>query len=310
VARALVTGGAGFIGSNLVDRLVGLGHQVLALDDLSSGKRENVHPSASFAEADVRSAEAGAAIRGFKPDVLFHLAAQIDVRRSVEDPVYDASVNVLGIVNVLHACVSAGAKRVILAASGGTAYGEADDIPTDESAPVFPVSPYGISKVCSENYLGYYVRTAGIAAVSLRYANVYGPRQDPHGEAGVVAIFGGNLLTGKQCYIYGDGLQTRDYVHVSDVVAANIAAMERPSEGLHFANIGTGIETSVVDLFERIAALTDPGATPEYRPARAGELQRSALDATYAKTLLGWAPTLHLDQGLAQYIEWLRSGAR
>jgi len=305
MARALVAGGAGFIGSHVVDRLLAEGHTVAVIDDLSSGRLSNLSGEAEFIQGDVRGERAAQALKAFKPDFLFHLAAQIDVRKSVADPAFDADVNVVGLLRMLKAAEEVGTRRVVFSSSGGTVYGEAETLPTDESAPTDPVSPYGIAKLTCERYIAYFTRWTQISGVCLRYANVYGPRQDPHGEAGVVAIFGGRLLKGETCAIFGDGEATRDYVHVSDVAEANFLAMER-GEGLCI-NIGTGVETSVNDLYAARAAGCGVSEPAEHKPARAGELQRSALSNRMAAEVLGWAPKIELRAGLAAYVDYLRA---
>jgi len=305
MARALVAGGAGFIGSHVVDRLLAEGHTVAVIDDLSSGRLSNLSGEAEFIQGDVRGERAAQALKAFKPDFLFHLAAQIDVRKSVADPAFDADVNVVGLLRMLKAAEEVGTRRVVFSSSGGTVYGEAETLPTDESAPTDPVSPYGIAKLTCERYIAYFTRWTQISGVCLRYANVYGPRQDPHGEAGVVAIFGGRLLKGETCAIFGDGEATRDYVHVSDVAEANFLAMER-GEGLCI-NIGTGVETSVNDLYAALAAVCGVSEPAEHKPARAGELQRSALSNRMAAEVLGWAPKIELRAGLAAYVDYLRA---
>lgn len=294
VTTALVTGGAGFIGSNLVDALVADGRGVHVVDDLSNGQAARVAPEAQLHELDVRDAARLVALaRELEPATIFHLAAQADVRRAVDDPVYDASVNVVGTINVLEAARATGA-RVVFASTGGAAYGEDDDIPvpTGESTEPRPLSQYGMSKVAAEGYCHVYGRLHGVPAAVLRLANVYGPRQDPHGEAGVVAIFCGCALAGRSPKVFGDGLQTRDYVYVGDVVRAFLAA-EAGVPG-RTVNIGTGQESSVLDLIESL----DIGAPPEFAPARPGELQRSALDAALARELYGWEPSVSLREGL------------
>lgn len=308
MARALVTGGAGFIGSHVVDRLVAGGHEVAVLDNLSSGRRENVHPAARLLEADLREPAAGDAVRALRPELVFHLAAQIDVRKSVADPSYDASVNIMGLLSLLEACVAVGAKRFVFSSSGGTVYGDATTIPTPETAPLDPLSPYGISKLASEKYVFFRSRIGELPGVCLRYANVYGPRQDPHGEAGVVAIFGGRLLRGEPCAIYGDGEATRDYVNVADVAAANMAALDcAAGEAI---NIATERETSVNGLYAMIARATGSTLEPEHRPARTGELQRSSLAIGRAREVLGWSPQVDLEAGIGRYIEFLRTQTR
>jgi UDP-glucose 4-epimerase len=297
--RAVVTGGAGFIGSNVVDALVARGDEVHVLDNLSSGKRENVADGARVHEADIR-VEVAAVFDEVKPDVCFHLAAQIDVRVSVERPELDADVNVFGTLHVLEAARAHGTK-LVFSSTGGAIYGECDG-PAAEDHPRAPLSPYGVSKLAAEEYLAAYNRLYGSSHVALRYANVYGPRQDPHGEAGVVAIFMNALRDGGTPRIYGDGSQTRDYVFVGDVVAASLAAAGH--DGGVF-NVGTGTETSVVDLYERIQRVSGVERAAELAPLRAGELQRSVLDPSLAARELGWKPGRSLDDGLAATWSWI-----
>jgi UDP-glucose 4-epimerase len=302
--KALVTGGAGFIGSNLVDALLARGDEVTVLDDLSTGRRENLDGAlaagAKLAEADVRDAEAVAAIAAeAKPDVVFHLAAQIDVRKSVEDPAFDAAVNVGGTANVLEAARAAGARRFVFVSTGGAIYGEGEGkaLPLDEDAPAEPLSPYGQSKFAAEGYLGLYERLYGLSTVALRLGNVYGPRQDPLGEAGVIAIFCGKLRAGERPTVFGDGRQTRDYIYVGDVVTALLAAAGSEATGAF--NVGTGIETDVLELVRVLAELGD-GASfePEFAPARTGEVQRIAIDPGLAQRELGWQAAVDLAEGL------------
>jgi UDP-glucose 4-epimerase len=296
--RAIVTGGAGFIGSNLVDALLARGDEVHALDDLSKGARENVPASAELHVADIR--EPDAVFDAVRPEAVFHLAAQADVRVSVERPAFDADVNVLGTVRILEAARRHGAK-IVFASSGGAAYGECDG-PASETAPLRPLAPYGTSKVAGEEYLATWNRLYGTSHVSLRLGNVYGPRQMPHGEAGVVAIFMGLLRDGGTPTIFGDGLQTRDYVYVADVADAMLRAVER--DGGVF-NVGTGSETSVVDLYAAIRTAAGVDRDPAFAPARLGELQRSVLDASAAAHVLGWTPRHSLAGGLASTWEWI-----
>ena len=312
--RALVTGGAGFIGSNLVDALLDRGDEVTVVDDLSSGKRENLRAAlargAALDEADIRDAgRMRSAFAAARPDIVFHLAAQIDVRKSIEDPAFDAGVNVVGTINVLEAARAAGVKRVVNTSTGGAIYGDADVMPTPESAPARPMAAYGQSKFCAETYCGWYERLYGLSSVILRYGNVYGPRQDPHGEAGVVAIFCGKLLAGERPLIFGDGRQTRDYVYVGDVVAANLAAAAHP-EAHGAYNIGTGAESSVVEVLgalRKAAGLGEGELEPEYAPARTGELQRSSLDVTRARAELGFTADTDLVAGMEPTVEWARA---
>jgi len=303
--RVLVTGGAGFIGSTIADLFVAHGWDVAVLDDLSSGKRENVPARARFYPCDVRSAAASEAILKERPSVICHEAAQIDVRRSMADPRFDCDVNLGGLLNVMQAAVKAGAtKQVLFASSGGAMYGETDAIPTREDHPSRPVSHYGAAKSASELYLGVYTANYGIPYAALRYANVYGPRQDPHGEAGVVAIFSGRLLQGKPCSINGDGKQTRDYVFVGDVARANVLAAEKGFAGA--LNIGTGVETDVNRLYALMAHATGVEAAPQYAPARPGEQKRSCIDPAAAAAALGWRPEVSLEDGLRRTVEFFR----
>jgi UDP-glucose 4-epimerase len=299
---ALVTGGAGFIGSNLVDALLARGERVVVVDDLSTGRRQNLDAAleqgATLHELDVCD---GDALRGLlereRPEVVFHLAAQIDVRHSVADPAVDARVNVEGTINVLAAAQAAGARRVVYSATGGAVYGEAEQVPTPEDAPAQPLAPYGQAKLSGEGYCALFARLHGLSTVALRYANVYGPRQDPLGEGGVIAIFCGCFAEGRTPTIYGDGEQTRDYVYVGDVVAANLRAAELEVGGS--INVGTGVETSVLDLVDAFRGLEGgEGFSPVHAPARAGEVLRSCLDASRARELLGWAPQVPLSDGL------------
>ena len=307
--RTLVTGGAGFIGSNLVDALLECGHDVAVLDNLSTGKRANLEGAlargAALHEVDVRDA---AAVRGVfdahRPETVFHLAAQIDVRLSVEDPAADAETNVQGTIAVLEAARAVGTRRLVNTSTGGGLYGDADLLPTPEDYPIRPLAPYGQGKYAAEGYCGLYTRLHHLSTVSLRYGNVYGPRQDVHGEAGVVAIFCGHLVEGRAPTIFGDGRQTRDWVDVSDVVAANLLAAESELTGP--INIGHGQETAVLDLLE---ALRDVGgrplAEPRFAPERPGEVRRSCLDVSRARRELGWAPRMDLREGLRRILETL-----
>jgi UDP-glucose 4-epimerase len=300
--KAFVTGGAGFIGSNLVDALLERGDEVEVLDDLSTGRIENLEGAAArgavLHRGDVRDGERVAAlVADAGPDAIFHLGAQIDVRRAVADPAFDAAVNVAGTINVLEAARRAGVRRVVNSSTGGAIYGDAASIPTAEDTPPAPLAPYGQSKHAAEGYCALYARLHGLSAVSLRYANVYGPRQDPHGEGGVVAIFCGKLAEGGRPVAFGDGLQTRDYVYVGDIVAANLAAAG--SDWVGACNIGTGIETTVLELAAALAGLD--GSRPlelEHAPERPGEVRRSAVDPSLAREVLGWEARVALPEGL------------
>ncbi len=300
--NCLVTGGAGFIGSNLVDALVDRGDRVTVIDNLSTGKRPNldgaVQRGARLEVADVRDAEAVAGVvTAAAPEVVFHLAAQIDVRHSVEDPAADAGVNILGTINVLEASRRAGVRRIVNTSTGGGLYGDAGLLPTPEDYPIRPLAPYGQSKLAAEGYCSLYTRLHGLSTASLRYGNVYGPRQDVHGEAGVVAIFCGHLMEGRTPTIFGDGGQTRDWVDVSDVVRANLLAGNSDLTGA--VNIGHGQETSVLDLVSALRDVSDrPMAEPEFAPERPGEVRRSCLDVSRARDELGWAASVSLRDGL------------
>jgi len=303
--RILVTGGAGFIGSHVVDTFVAARHQVSVVDDLSTGKSARVHPEARLHVVDLRSDRLAQVFESERPQVVAHLAAQAAVQRSVSDPGFDASVNVLGGVNLLDCCRRFGVGRIIYSSSGGAAYGDTDALPTAEDHPLHPASPYGASKVAVEMYLNAWGSSFAIRGISLRYANVYGPRQDPEGEAGVVAIFCHRLLTGQTPVINGDGEQTRDYVYVEDVAAANLQALEHP-EVVGSVNIGTGIETSVNALHRTLARSADLGTHAEHGPAKPGEQRRSCLNPALAKRCLGWAPTVSLDDGLGRTLQFFR----
>lgn len=303
--RVLITGGAGFIGSTAADQFLAAGWDVAILDDLSSGKRGNVPAGARFYPVDIRSEAAVEAVKKERPQVICHHAAQIDVRRSMTDPRFDADVNVGGLLNLMQAAVAAGSvEHVVFASSGGATYGDTDVIPTPESHPQRPVSCYGAAKASSEIYLGVYRANHGMKVTALRYANVYGPRQDPHGEAGVVAIFCGRLLEGKPCTIFGDGGQTRDYVFVGDVARANVLAAEKRFDGP--LNVGTGIETDVNAIHGHLARAAGVTHPAEHAPARMGEQRRSCIDPRAAFSALGWKPEMAIADGLARTMEYFR----
>ncbi|MGH7691769.1 MAG: NAD-dependent epimerase/dehydratase family protein [Candidatus Dormibacteria bacterium] len=310
--RVAVTGGAGFIGSHLSDRLLADGHQVVVIDDLSSGRREQVSPEASFHRLSVTSEWLPRVVRRERPEVIYHLAAQIDVRASVSDPLRDASVNVLGTVRLLEAAVRAGVRRLVFVSSGGAIYGDTQLLPTPETHPLRPDSPYGAAKAAGEAYLSAFANSFGLETAVLRPGNVYGPRQDPRGEAGVIAIFAGMLLTGNAPLINGDGLQTRDYVFVDDVVEAALVLLDGP---LGQYNIGTGRESSVLEVAQALAQAVStlrPGSIlppPRHGPGRAGEQRRSCLDCALAKSRLGWAARVDLSEGISRTAGYFAGGS-
>jgi UDP-glucose 4-epimerase len=310
--KTLVTGGAGFIGSTLVDRLLAEGHAVDVVDDLSTGSLANLAEARStqgyeltFHRLDIRDATVVDLIAHRRPEVIFHLAAQADVRVSVERPAFDAEVNIIGTINALEGARVAGSRKVVFAASGGTLYGEPAKLPVSESHPQRPLSPYGVAKKAAGDDLAAYRELHGIEYTALALANVYGPRQDPHGEAGVVAIFAGRLLAGEPCTIFGDGNQTRDFVYVDDVVDAFARAAHKGS-GL-LMNIGTGVETSVNELYATMAIAAGSDLPAVYAPARVGELARSSLDPSRAAIHLGWKPWTTPEAGAREVLRWFGS---
>jgi UDP-glucose 4-epimerase len=303
--RILVTGGAGFIGSNVADGFAELGHEVAVLDDLSSGRREFVHPRARFYEADVTDPAAlERCLAEFRPEIVDHHAAQIDVRHSVTDPVHDAMINIVGGLRLLEACSRHGVRKFIYASTGGALYGEGRDLPATEAHPVNPEAPYGVSKHTLEHYLYLWKLLHGLDYTVLRYPNVYGPRQNPHGEAGVNAIFIGLMLHGQPPRIFGTGEQVRDYVYVGDVVEANVLALDRGSGEM--LNLGTGVGTSVNDIVRELRPLTGFAGGAVYEAPRPGEVQRIYLDASRAKEVLGWTPRTSFREGLAKTVAWSR----
>ena len=308
--RTLVTGAAGFIGSTLVDRLLADGHSVVGVDDLSSGNSVNLGRAEradafEFVKADIVDADLAGLLRDTKPEVVFHLAAQISVSRSVDEPQFDASVNVVGTVRLAEAARQTGVRKVVHTSSGGSVYGIPPGYPTNEQMPVDPSSPYAASKVCGEVYLNMFRNLYGLDCSHIAPANVYGPRQDPHGEAGVVAIFSRALLAGKPTKIFGDGTDTRDYVFVDDVVDAFVRASGEAGGGQRF-NVGTGVETSVRQLHSAIAAAAGQPDEPELHPPRLGDLRRSCLDFSRAKEVLGWTPKVALVDGVNRTVDYFR----
>lgn len=304
--KVLVTGGAGFIGSSVSDAFVADGQDVVVIDDLSGGKRHQVPEAARFYQADVQDAPAiGAIFDEEKPELLVHHAAQMDVRRSVADPPFDAQVNIVGLLNLLEAGRRNGLRRILFASSGGAGYGEQDEFPAPETHKIAPVSPYGVSKMASELYLSCYRAMYGLEYAAMRYANVYGPRQDPHGEAGVVAIFTQKVLAGETSTINGDGRQTRDYVYVGDIVRANLALAGHDWSGS--LNLGTGVETDVNELYAGICRACGADLPAEHGPAKPGEQSRSAISPRLAAEVVGWKPETSLDDGLRKTAEFFRS---
>ncbi len=300
--KILVTGGAGFIGSHVVDAYVAAGHEVVIVDDLSTGKRENLNPKARFAELDILDPRTAELIRAERPDVVNHHAAQMDVRRSVADPVFDARVNILGTIGLLDAARQAGVRKFLFVSSGGAAYGEQEEFPAPEAHPTWPVSPYGVSKRSGELYCHFFLAEYGLPYVAFRYANVYGPRQDPHGEAGVVAIFSGRMLRGEPVTVNGDGKQTRDYVFVGDVARMSLLALEHDATGP--VNIGTGVETDVNVLAAKILAAAGSNSPVHHGPAKSGEQRRSVIDPRRAAAVFGWRPEVSLEEGLRRTVEF------
>jgi len=308
--RILLTGGAGFIGSHTLDALVAAkSYDLAVVDDLSSGRREQLDPTVRFHHADIRNADdVRLIIDRERPEVLMHLAAQMDVRKSVAEPAFDAEVNIGGFLNLMECGRGRGLKRVIFASTGGAIYGEQQQFPCDEEHPCRPLSPYGVAKLATERYLFFYKMQYGIDYAALRYANVYGPRQDPHGEAGVVAIFCGRMHENRPCTIYGDGEQTRDYVYVSDVARANLLALQAPVSGA--INIGTGIETSVNQLYSFLAHAAGSKLPPAYAAPRPGEQRRSVISPAKAAVELGWKPEVTLQEGLMRTFDSFKPAAR
>ncbi len=302
--KILVTGGAGFIGSHITDAYVQQGHTVVVVDDLSSGSKQNVNPHAKFIHLDIRDNRLEEVFRSERFDVVNHHAAQMDVRKSVADPQFDASVNVIGGLNVFENARKHGVRKIIFSSTGGAIYGEQDYFPADEVHPLRPLSPYGITKLCTEKYLYYYREVHGINHVILRYANIYGPRQNPHGEAGVVAIFASKMIRGEQPVVNGDGTQTRDYTFVGDVVRANLASLEY--NGSDTFNVGTGVENDVNFLFQTLSRHLNPSCAEQHGPAKLGEQMRSVISYAKIQKALGWSPAVPLAEGLRLTAEYFK----
>jgi UDP-glucose 4-epimerase len=304
--KVLVTGGAGFIGSHIVDGLIEDKYEVVVVDDLSTGREENIHKKAKFYKLDIQNPKLEEIFQKEKPDYVNHHAAQKDVRVSVSDPILDAKINILGTINLLQNCIKYKVKKVIFASTGGAIYGEQKIFPAPEDHPTRPISPYGITKLIAEHYLYYYKAIYGLDYVSLRYSNVYGPRQDPHGEAGVVAIFIQKMLNGEQPIINGDGEQTRDFVYAGDIVMANILAMNNNTSESIF-NIGTGVETTINQIFFRIRDIVNPHIKEKHGPRKEGEQRRSVVDYIKAKEILHWQPRVSLIDGLEKTVKYFSS---
>jgi UDP-glucose 4-epimerase len=302
--KILVTGGAGFIGSHVADAYIKQGHEVVIIDNLSTGSMENVNPQARFLKMNINDPDLIDLFEQEKFDVVNHHAAQMDIRLSVADPIYDANNNIIGTINLLQTSAKNGVKKFIFISSGGAIYGEQDYFPADEEHPTRPLSPYGIAKLTGEKYLYFYYHVYKLKFVILRYANIYGPRQNPKGEAGVVAIFASKMLIGEQPIINGNGLQTRDYVYVADVVNANLKTLDY--NGNNYFNIGTGIESTVNELFHCLNHITNASVKEIHGPAQPGEQLRSVLNFEKAKKLLNWTPQVSLDEGLAKTVEFFK----
>jgi len=307
--RILITGGAGFIGSHLADRLIKNGDKVILIDNLSTGKKENINPKAKFYKIDIQSPKISNILKKEKPEILFHLAAQIDVRKSVEDPIKDAKINILGSLNVIKNFYKESLKntkksKIIFSSTGGAIYGDAKIIPTPETYPEFPLSPYGVCKLTIEKYLNYYWKVFNIPYVALRYANVYGPRQNSKGESGVVSIFIDKLFSGENPIINGSGKQTRDFVFIEDIIEANILAMKKNKVGVY--NIGTGKETDINTIFQKLKKITNSNLKAVHCLEKKGEQKRSCLDYKKAQKELSWKPKYNLDEGLIKTVEWFK----
>lgn len=303
-SKVLVTGGAGFIGSHQVDALVAAGYNVVVVDDLSSGKKENINPKAKLIEMDIRDEKLTQVFAEERPDYVFHFAAQISVNRSLEDPMFDADINIIGGLNLLEACVAHKVKKIMFSSTGGALYGEAEEVPTPEHAPTVPISPYGIAKLSLENYIRFFYEQFGLEFGIMRYANVYGPRQDSKGEAGVIAIFTEKLMNQEQPYIHGDGHQTRDYVFVADVVQANMIVFESEAVGTY--NVGTSRQTTVNEIFNLIKNHLGSPFVERYSEGFPGQ-EVSCLSNAKLQADFGWLPDLDIKSGIEQTVDWFKS---
>ncbi len=306
--KILITGGAGFIGSHVADKLIEKNHSVVIVDNLSTGKKENINPRAKFYKIDIGDKKISGIFKKEKPEIVFHFAAQINLRESVKNPLEDAKINILGGLNILENCKNFNVKKIIFSSTGGAIYGEADIIPTSETYPAEPLSPYGIAKLATEKYLNYYNRVFGIPFLALRFANVYGPRQNSKGEAGVIAIFCSQFFLNQQPVINGDGLQTRDFVYVSDVAKAALLAMDSKKTGI--LNVATAKETNINDIFSMIKELTGSDLKEAHRPSEKGEQQRSCLDYSKINSELSWIPEYDLQRGLKETVEWFKNNKK
>lgn len=302
--NVLITGGAGFIGSHIQDSMLNKQHNTIIVDDLSTGHRRNLNPKSVFHEIDIRTDTMRDVFDTHHPEIVFHLAAQMDVRRSVKEPTYDADVNIVGSIKLMELCREFGTKRIIYASTGGAIYGEPDYMPADEKHPVSPMCQYGISKHTVEHYLELYHKNYDLSYLALRFPNVYGPRQDPHGEAGVVAIFSLLMLRGKQVTIFGDGSKTRDYVYIGDIIKACEIGVETDTVGVY--NLGWGTEVKDFEIYDSVRRHTESDLPPIYAPRRLGEVERICLDATRARDVLGWEPTVTLDDGIKSAVSFYR----
>lgn len=303
--KCIVTGGAGFIGSHLVDKLLEQGYKVAIIDNLSTGRKENINPKADFYNINIQDSKVSNIFNKVKPDIVFHYAAQIDVRKSVDDPIESAKTNILGSLNIIENCRNFGVKKIIFASSGGAVYGEAKIIPTPENYPTQPVSPYGIEKLIFEHYLGFYKKEYGLDYLILRFANVYGSRQNSRGEAGVIAIFCDKMINGGESLINGDGKQTRDFVFIEDIIRVNVLGVQKNKNGIF--NIGTGVETDINDIFRKLKGLFNLEIKEIHAPEKQGEQKRSCLDSKKAKVELGWQPKYSLNKGLKKTLEWFKT---